>query len=149
MIDRREEILARIRVILEEVPGVKRAARNREDVSGKDRPALIMHDAVEETADFPGRPRKTFSKDVMKLLPQIYILLGDRSEVVGSKVSELRSALVPLIWQDQQLKDLVGSNGFIRYMGCGLDTTTGETREARLELKFEFEYTLDAAELTG
>jgi hypothetical protein len=146
MRDVREQILSRLMTIFEEVPGILTAARNREDVSGKARPAIIMHDAAEDTSDLSNRPRRV-TKDEMVLSPQIYILLGDKADVVGSKVSEFRNWLVNLVWTDSILKDLTGGNGDIRYTGCGLDTTTGETREARLEVRFEFTYVLDAAEL--
>jgi hypothetical protein len=55
--------------------------------------------------------------------------------------------LLPLIWTDGILKNLVGNNGDIKYTGGGLDTSTGETREAVLEVRFEFHYMLDMQEL--
>jgi len=147
--DRREEILARLRMILETVPGIKKAARNLEEISGSDRPAIVMHDAAESDAGLANRLPKS-KNDMMVLSPQIYILLGARALVVGSKISELRMAVLPVILKDEQLQELTGGsrgNGDIHYTGCGLDTTSGENREARLELSFEFTYPLLMTEL--
>lgn len=149
-IDRREQILSRLMTIFDETPGIVKAARNKEDVSGRARPAVIMHDAVEDFVDIGNRPNGAI-KTFLNLSPQIYILLGDRSDVVGSRVSEFRNVLVKAIWSDGILRELVGisrnKESDIRYHGCGLDTTTGETREARLEIRFEFTYLLDLHEI--
>lgn len=147
MIDRREQILARIRVIFDSVPGVSSASRNREDVSGGARPALFLNDQDEEEVDLGRRPGRRNTKTMMSLAPQILLLLGARSDVVGTSVSQFRASVISLIWKDDTLWDLVGQNGDIRYTGCVLDTTAGGTREAQLEVKFEFTYVLDANEL--
>lgn len=150
-IDRREQILSRLMTIFDEMPGIVKTGRNVEDVSGRNRPAIIMHDAGEETADIANRPNGA-KKNFMKLSPQIYIKLGDRKEIVGSRISEFRNSLVKSIWGDVILRDLVGigrnKESDILYHGCGLDTSTGETREANLEIRFEFTYLLDLNELT-
>lgn len=151
MNDRREGILARlVEIFSTGIPGVVTAARNRTEVSGKNRPALFIHDAAEDEIDFvgrPGRPNHT-TKNMMSLTPQIYILIGEKSDVVGTRVSEMRRAVIAAIWNDDQLWNLVGATGDIRYTGCGLDTSAGESREARLEVNFVFTYMLDVNELT-
>ena len=150
MRDRREEILARLETIIAEVPGVVKTARNIEDVSGgiASRPAIILHDTVEEPSIESRRPRGA-TKELMILKPQIFILWGDRASLVATKVNEVRRSLVNLIWTDSILKDIVGSStdADILYRGCGLDTFSGETREAKMLVNFEFIYLLDAKEL--
>lgn len=150
MIDRREAILAQLMAIFAAVPGILRVGRNMEDVSAAYRPAIVMHDAAESSEQLSGRPRQS-PKDLMVLSPQIYLLLGARQSVVGSEVSALRALIIPAIYNDLTLLDLIGArrgNGDIHYTGCGLDTTPGENREARLELSFDFTYVLDIRELT-
>ena len=149
--DRRELILVRLLVILQGIPGVTLGARNRGSVSGKAQPALVMHDAVEEATEISySREGVHYAyKALMRLSPQIYILLGNPSDVIGSDVSAMRQLLVPAIWTDPTLRGYCGSNGDVRYIGCGLTTETGETREARLDVKFEFIYVLSASELAG
>lgn len=151
MADRREQILARLEAIFGTISGVAKTGRNVEDVTGKSRPAIIMHDASESSTDLserpPGQNGRVVPKDYMILSPQIAILLGDRAEVVGTRVSAMRSALVKAIWTDSQLASFLGNKGDIRYTGCGLETQPGETREARLLVNFEFTYFLDCAEL--
>ncbi len=152
MIDRREQILSRLMDIFQTIPGISKVYRNREDVTGRAGPTIILHDANEETADIGGRPQgAVVTKDYINLNPQIYILLGDKSEIVGSRVSELRRLLIVAIWSDSQLQEITGvhrnKESEIRYHGCGLDTATGEAREARLEVRFTFTYLLDVKEL--
>jgi len=146
--DRREAILSRIRDILPQVPGIVRAGRNVEDVSGgvAARPAAILYDGAEENADYEGRP-KFSPKDYITMTPQIIILLGARSENVGTKVNDIRRLLIPLIYKDETLKSLCTTAGNIKFQSGGLDTAQGETREARYEIKFEFTYLSDTREM--
>lgn len=147
MIDRREEILDRLRVIGSEVPGILDSIRNTETISGTARPVVVVHDASEDTSGLAQRNARFFPKDLIQMTPQTFILLGARRLIVGTKVNELRRQFIQLVWTDSQLKALCGTNGDIRYTGCGLDTSEGETREARLQLNFEFTYVLDVREL--
>lgn len=148
MIDRREAILSRIRDILEEVPGIVRAARNVGDVSGgaSARPAAILYDGPEDNADYSGRP-KFSPKDYVTMVPQIVILLGSRAEAVGTKVNDIRRLLIPLVYKDATIKQLCTAAGDIIYRSGALDTAEGETREARFEIKFDITYLLDTREL--
>lgn len=148
MTDRREDILSRIRDILEEVPGIVRAGRNVEDVSGgaSARPAAILYDGSEDNADYSGRP-KFSPKDYVTMTPQIVILLGARSEAVGTRVNDIRRLLIPLVYQDATIKQLCTPAGDITYRSGALDTSTGETREARFEIRFDITYLMDSREM--
>jgi len=148
MIDRREAILVRLREIIEEVPGIVRAGRNVDDVSGgvSRRPAAILHDGAEENADYEGRPRFA-PKDYITMTPSVLILLGARSEVIGTRVNDIRRLMIPLIYKDATLKSLCTAAGDIKFQSGGLDTTQGESREASYELKFEFTYLSDTREM--
>ncbi len=124
--------------------------RNVEDVSGGQgsRPAIIMHDAAEEAFEMSGRP-KGARKELVSLKPQIFILWGDRANLVATRVNEIRRTLIKLIWTDETLAGLCGNSkdADIRYSGCGLDTFSGETREAKMQINFDFIYLLDTNEL--
>jgi hypothetical protein len=148
--DRREEILARLEAIIAVVPGAIKTARNVEDVSGGAayRPAIILHDATEEPLEMPNRPRGA-TKNLVILKPQIFILWGDKARLVATKVNEVRRSLINLVWTDSILREIIGSSrdADIKYGGCGLDTYTGESREAKMLVNFDFIYLLDAEEL--
>lgn len=150
--DRRELILDRLETIFRAIPGIVKVARNREDVSGRSRPAIILHDGGEDSADYSQRPIGT-PKDFITMSPQVIVLIGSPSDEVGTDINGWRAKVLPLIMQDVTIRQLCGvvygarAGGDLRYMGCGLDTVYGETREARLDLRFEFIYPLDPAEL--
>jgi hypothetical protein len=147
--DRREEILARLEDIFPTITGVMKTGRNVEDVSGgiNYRPAIIMHDAAEEAVEWSNRPLGTV-KELMALKPMILILWGDRTKIVATRVNELRRELIKQIWTDSILREIIGHKPCdIKYTGCGLDTFSGETREARMQLGFDFIYLLDTNEL--
>jgi hypothetical protein len=149
-LDRRESILARLDAIFADLPAVVFAGRNREEVSGKRRPAIIMHDAAEEGQHLASNnAARKAQADMVVLSPQIYIMLGAPSALVGTYVNEFRVIVIAAIWTDATLKSLVGQQGDISFIGCGLETTQGETREARMEIKFEFKYPLIIDELLG
>jgi hypothetical protein len=154
MLDRREQILQRLEYIFTTIPAVTKTARNREDVSGKSRPAILLHDAAEDVVDLGERPA-TATKDFVTMSPQIMVLLGAPAGDVGTQIAAFRASIIPAVLLDTQLRSLCaaqlphGGGGRVRYMGCLLDTTTGETTEARLELKFELTYLMDPAELSA
>ena len=151
MRDRREDILSRLETIFTEVPGVLRSARNIEDVSGGAayRPAIIMHDAAEERVMESRRPRGA-TKELMSLKPQIFVLWGDRAKLVATKVNEIRRDVIRLIWTDSIIRGIIGTStdADILYTGCGLDTFSGETREAKMQISFDFIYLLDVNDLS-
>jgi hypothetical protein len=148
--DRREEILVQLEAIIALVPDVVKTARNIDDVSGgaASRPAIILHDGTEEPHIESKRPRGN-TKELMVLRPQIYILWGDKSKLVATKVNEIRRELINRIWLNVDLRKLLGSqqDSDLHYVGCALDTFTGESREAKMLINFEFVYVLDATEL--
>ena len=151
--DRRELILTQLLVIAQNTPGVIKVGRNMEDVTGRSRPAIILHDAMEESpAEEPGRPRGSM-KDWITMHPQLYVTLGASTADVGQELDSFRAYLIPAVLRDPTLLDLVffvrNGGGEIRYEGCGVETAWGERREGRMELKFALRYMLDVAELTG
>jgi hypothetical protein len=148
--DRREEILARLTVIIGEVPGVFKGARNQQQVSGKAQPTIFLHDASEEPREEPNvvRASRNGYKDLVLMSPQIFILMGTPAADIGTAVNAFRIPLVAAVLGDSALWDIVGPNGEIRYAGCGLETAWGESREGRLDVNFHITYVLDLAELS-
>lgn len=150
MTDRREQILARLLAVIGEdlnegVPGV-RGYRNRDDVSGDQGPAIIVHDAAEAAADGPGRPKGSLV-DFVVMSPQVFILAGSPAVDVGSVLNSLRALLVPAVLGDALLLALCGNNGEIRYVGCGTVTAAGEQRAGIMEVSFSFQYVLSVNDL--
>jgi hypothetical protein len=52
------------------------------------------------------------------MMPEVLILLGARSDSVGSALNALRASLIKAVLTDSQLIALAGQNGRERYAGC-------------------------------
>jgi len=149
--DRREDILARIRVILETIPGlavgaggqVRGVGRNRDDVSLTARPIAILRDGNEERVPMEGRGPRRSAQQMMLMHPQIFVNAGALTEELGPLMSGFRLAIVNAICDDPTLIDLVGGergNGDITYEGLVFDSTAGEKREGLMDLNFTLRY---------
>lgn len=142
--DRREAILARLVDIGREVVG--RAVRNRDEVTGRGSPVAVILDGAEEAVEMERRPLKGI-KCLVAMTPEIYVLVGQPSETVGTDLSVQRAALLKAIADDATLKDITGPSGAILFEGSSVSTSWGETREGRLQISIGFRYLLDPAEL--
>lgn len=152
MVDVREQILARLEVIIDGLDGVVKSGRNRPDVSGKARPALILHDGDEQPGgDDQAGPRNA-TITFMEMAPRIEILAEAASQDVGTTVNVIRAALLKAVFNDAALLELIGAadrrgNGEIRYDGCALELDSGEAREARMEISLRITYVFRIGDL--
>lgn len=158
MPDKREQILVRCRQVIEAVPGlassggqVRGVGRNRDDITGKARPAIIVHDGGEEVVEMSSMPRRS-GVQLVKMQPQFVILIGSETEQIGTLANQFRAALINAIFTDDTLIGLAGGpfgNGDIRYEGCELETQAGTTREARLTVNISFTYAFRTSDLAA
>ena len=144
--DRREAILSRLTAVCSGVVGIAAAGRNRLDVAGLARPAVIIQDGVEERIDSPQSDNRSAAQR-MELSPQIWLLVRAGADDSGPLLSLFRSRLVYAIVNDTTLRDLTNLSGGIRYEGCSIPEPTPETKEPRLDLNFVFTYALRTANL--
>jgi hypothetical protein len=152
--DRRELVLARCEVLIGQVPGIKLAERNRGEVTGKRRPAIIMHDGAEEVVEadstHEGGARNS-QVQRMRMEPQFLIRLSGEAEDVGPEANALRSALLKTLFSDDVLLDLLGVENSrstrIAYLGGGLTTEEGEQRECTMEVNLALTYVFRLVDL--
>jgi len=150
MIDRREQILARLRVLIGTIPGVVKAARNGDELSGLSRPAIFLHDAVEERVDTGGGGALDSQEQLMRLWPTIALLMGAPTEEIGPAISELRRLVLLAVLGDAELRTATGvpaRKQTIRFESLAVTTEAGETREGRADLVFEIDYVFKISEL--
>lgn len=154
--DRREMILARCEAIIALVPGVTIGGRNRGDVTGKRRPAIILLDGTEDVADEDASFRggaKNSQIQRMRMEPQFQIKCSGPADEVGTIANGLRMALLAALFTDGELLDLVGvdrSNSTrIAYLGGGLTTEEGEQREATFEVNMALTYVFRLVDLVA
>ena len=147
MIDRRELILSRLLDIASVTEGVVAAFRNKDEISEKQRPAIVILDADEAADDVDPGSRPARSPRRVAMTPEIYILLGAKPEELGSVINALRARFVKSVLGDSQLGSIVGTNGDIRYEGCATALARGRSMEGEMGVSFSFTYVLRPEEL--
>jgi len=145
--DAREAILARLPVVGAAVEGVQAVARNRLDVPGLARPAIIFQDGIEQMLDQPEGARHSELQRI-ELSPGITVVMrGSGSADAGALLSLYRSRVVAAVLNDSELRTLVGSNGRIRYEGCLVAPPDAEAKEYRIDLTVVFTYAFRLSDL--
>ena len=147
MTDSRELILVRLLEIAKGIEGIAGAFRNRDELSEKQRPAIVILDADEAADDADPGSRPARSPRRVEMTPEIYILLGAKPEELGSVINLLRARFVKSVLGDSQLGSIVGTNGDIRYEGCATALARGRSMEGEMGVFFSFTYVLRPEEL--
>ena len=147
MADRREMILTRLLEIAVGVEGIVAAFRNRDEISEKQRPAIIILDADDAADDADPSSRPSRAPRRVAMTPEIYILLGAKSEDLGTAINTLRARLVKAILMDPSLLTILGSSGDARYEGCATALARGRSMEGEMGVSFSFTYVLRPEEL--
>ncbi len=147
MIDRREMILSRLLEIAGSTEGIVAAFRNKDEISERQRPAIVILDADEAADDADPGSRPARSPRRVAMTPEIYILLGAKPEELGSVINLLRARFVKSVLGDSQLGSIVGTNGDIRYEGCATALARGRSMEGEMGVSFSFTYVLRPEEL--
>jgi hypothetical protein len=147
MTDRREMILTRLLEIARSVEGIITAFRNKDEISEKQRPAIVILDADEAANDADPTSRPARSPRRISVTPEIYILLGAKPEDLGTAINVLRARLVKAVLTDTSLLAILGSNGEARYEGCATALARGRTMEGEMGVSFSFTYVLRPEEL--
>ena len=142
MTDRREMILTRLLEIAVGLDGIVAAFRNKDEISERQRPAVVILDADETADDADPNSRPSRAPRRVAMTPEIYILLGAKPEDLGTAINTLRARFVKAVLGDAQLSLIVGSNGDLRYEGCATALARGRSMEGEMGVSFSFTYVL-------
>ena len=151
MVDVREDILARLLVVVATIPNLRSAHRSNIDINETQLPAVVVLDGDEDTndsTDFSMRPANR--PTVVHMTPGLMIV--DQGDLVGSDLSVMRRALIKLVLTDTELNEQIVKtgkfgNGAIRYLGCQTDLGWARELHGALALQFLFKYTLNPNDL--
>lgn len=147
--DIREQILARLAVVLQGVEGIKYVGRNTQDVPELQRPCVVLHDGNEELDESFGRPDLRGRLQMQAMTPQINVFFSTNAKATGNIANTYRAKLLAAIFNDATLTGLLFDQE-IRYQGCTLvpaDVTEG--RETRLEVEIVFTYPFRVSDFTS
>lgn len=151
--DLREQILARLIVACQGVTGIAAVARNKLDVPGIARPAIIIQDGVDTRSTEAKRSatRYRFAElQMMELHPLIELRLrADTGDEAGSLVSLFRGRVLNAIAGDAELQSLVTTNGAIWLESFAQPEPSPESKEPRLHFEFVFLYPLKRGDLAA
>lgn len=147
MADKRELILVRLLEIAQGVPGVVTAARNVDALDEDARPAIIILDADETADDSDPRGRQAYAPRRVGMTPEIYLMLGEAPENVGTAINAMRAAFIKAVLTDTPLREICGTNGDIRYEACATSLARGRMLEAECGVSFSFIYVLNPRDL--
>lgn len=146
--DTREDLIARLVVIMGTVPGITSSVRNRNLRSNEQRPAMVLLDG-DETPRVSLRGQRgraaMMAPQIMELRPEVYILLQEgrpNNETVGQQLDAFRIVFLKKVWEDTILSTLLGSNGSIVYNGCQTDLKSGSSMSGEMRLDFVMNYVL-------
>jgi hypothetical protein len=151
LVDVREDILARLLVVVASIPNIKSAQRNNTEIPEDLLPAALVFDGDEETddaADLSMRPSNR--PTLVRMHPEIVI--AQQADEVGSDLTTLRRELIKRVLTDTELNEQIvktgrNGNGAIRYLGCQTDLGLGRSLQGALRAQFMFKYALKIEEL--
>jgi hypothetical protein len=138
--DTREVLLSRLAALCAGINGVQAVVRNRLDATGMARPAVVIHDGIEQMVDQPSDMHHS-ELQRMELAPLITVFVrSGASADPGVLMSSYRSAIVAAILRDSTILGAVGSNGRATYTGASVMVPDAEAQEYRIELSMLFRY---------
>jgi hypothetical protein len=153
--DKRELILLRLKAILETVADVPGGVfRNRGELDDAKRPAIILLDGDEvstrSVSAANSRGSLTVPPQFVRMSPEIYIVLDARKPhnvLSGEDLNAFRVDILKKIFEDAELKTLLGTNGDIAYDGTTTDMKSGQSMEGQALIKTTYQYVLRPSEL--
>jgi len=140
--DKREAILVALLAVGKALFKNENAVRNEIDLPERRRPAFILLDG-DESADEGGfgRNRPANGPIIMRMTPEVFILLGAKSPDVGSALNVWRAKVIKAVTNDPTLVSLT-YQGDIRYEGMATGLASGRTIEGEAGLSFSLAYVL-------
>lgn len=146
MADIREGIISEGVSISGTIPGVAAVGRNRTDVTGLARPAIVWHDGAEEVVSQPESASDSLIQ-LHEMTPDVEILVGGAPDRVGATANLILARLRYRIVTSTTIRQLIGTNGKIFIQGAALIRPTPESRELRMDCRFTFRYFFRAEDL--
>lgn len=151
IIDRREEILARLLIVAGEaaqtIDSCFEARRNEPDLPDTATWVVILDgDEAADGGDENGRSPFSTPRLIV-MTPEVQFRLISSSENAGTRLNECRKALLPAVLSDSVILGLCTGRTKIRYRGATTVTERGRKLDSAIALGFSFHYVLKMDEL--
>lgn len=151
MADVREDILARLLMVVATIPNIRSAHRNNVDITEDQLPAALVLDGDEDSDGASDvsmkQPHRPYN---VQMTPEI--IIAQQADEVGSDLTTLRRELIKRVLTDTELNEQIvktgrHGNGAIRYLGCQTDLGWMRSLHGALRAQFLFKYTLKPEDL--
>lgn len=143
MTDKREDILERLVDISAATAGVTYAVRNVLDLTESRMPAVVVLEGNEEPSEaVEPRRRNPQAPIVMTMVPELCIVDTRPSDELGTNLNTIRAALIKAVYEDSQLRTILGTNGWLTYRGLESDLGIGRAMLGRMSLRFAITYVI-------
>jgi hypothetical protein len=110
LVDVREDILARLLVVVASIPNIKFAQRNNIEIPEDQLPAALVFDGDEETNDASDLSMRPANRPTMvRMHPEIVI--AQQADEVGSDLTTLRRELIKRVMTDTVLNEQIVKTG--------------------------------------
>ena len=142
---KREDILARLLVILNTIEVFKLVARNLDEFPERVRPAVILLDGDEEAVAELARPWvKGKAYTVVQMNPIIVVSMGGKPEDVGPDINELMARIVTAVMTDAELTTIVVVNAQcgVYYLASDYRLSHSLAMDCDMQMRFGIRYTL-------
>jgi hypothetical protein len=141
--DKRETILARLAEVAATVFPPANVLRNSLQLPEKARPACVILDADEEADGEAATVRNAPARApaIIRMAPEIHILIGDEPGDVGTALNDYRRKLIAAITGDGSLVAAC-FNGDIRFESFATGLSAGRQMESQGLLVMGFRYML-------
>ena len=140
MTSRREDILARLAVVIGDMDGIEFSARNLDRIVDTKTPAAILFDGDEDV--FENLRATGAAPNAVNMMPTVVVSLGDVPENVGTVTNEWLAKVQRAVLLDETIQTLCGKmpNRGARYVGCTTSLQEGRTSEVNLSVHFSLTY---------
>jgi hypothetical protein len=137
--DRREQILSRLEAILNEMGGFTTVLRNDIQVPESKLPGAVLLDGDELPDEETGKVRPGRGPVVMRMAPEIYVLVQEEPANVGPNLNLTRARMIDRICTDAALLALA-KDGDVRYIGMQTGLAIGRSMKGEAGLMFSIAY---------
>lgn len=147
MTDRREEILARMLVVLDALETATGGAfRNRTEIADGMRPCVVLVDGDEEAEDRDSN-RGGIAPRRVHMTPEVILLAGANADEIGTTLNAIRAEAIYALANDTELTAWTLDDNAVVYEGASTMVDNGRRVEGVLVLRFSLTYVLRPNEL--
>lgn len=149
MADPRELILARLVVIADTVPGIRKTFRNQITINDDEMPAITVLDGDERADETDPADRGPKGPRRMIMMPQVLIYLPKKATLIGTGLNGFRALLIDAVANDSTLTEMTTKKRGARLMATQTALAWGRSMLGEMGVSFAIPYVASPGQLAG